>query len=311
MSSLRDSLRTARAYVAAHMPPQPAGVFASSVPLLRVENNVGGTQLCMSLPRALQQRLFSLKCKHFNGASACIGCGRPDDPSTRATALMFAPGSVQIVGAPSVHVLRLLLHKICDVLRAAGHKPHMLFVSIDNRVATGSLGFPVALERMHHCMDGFVTSYEPSLFPGMICMHQQHSQQIVTTLFEGGNVTALGITSLRRASELFLEVAAMARAHRTGLAVNRQKRKSDQRQARLRSEECACETDQARSENKRHVSKLIVAAMRAFVLENTHRMHDPSFSQLMQRHVDDLVRRVQQKHALAAEKRRRQDDVQY
>lgn len=301
---LRAELEAAHAYAAAHMPPQPAGVFSSNVPLLRVENNVGGTQVCMRLPRALQQRLFVLKCKRFNGASACLGAGDPDDPAVRATALIFAPGSVQIVGAPSVHVLRLLLHKICDVLRGAGHRPHMLFVSIDNRVATGGLGFPVALERMHHCMEGFVTTYEPRLFPGMICMHQAHGEQIVMTLFEGGNVTALGIKSLRRTSELFLSVYAMACAHRTAASVNHQKRKSGERRARLASEDMACEVDAARSEGKRRASKLIVAEMRAFVAANAARMLDPGFSRQMQQHVDAIVSRVVAKEDARAKRRR-------
>lgn len=267
MFAPQAQLAQAAAYAARHMPPQAAGIFACDVPLLRVENNVGGTHIGIPLPRALQRRIFSLRNKNFNGASACLGS---DDAHTHGTALLFEPGSIVIVGVPTAPALRLLVHKLCDVLRAVGQRPHILFVSIDNRVATGRLGFPVALERMHRCMEGFVTTYQPDLFPGMICMRQAYREQIVMTLFESGNVTALGIRSIHSGGLVFRQVATMAAANRAppaaaaaaaGQGGLRLRRKSSERMARLLSEETACEADYERESNKRGMNRRVVEEM--------------------------------------------------
>ena len=303
--SIAEQLAHDHAYVAGAMRPQEAGVFSSGVPLLAVENTVGGTMLCMKLPRPLQQQLFSLTIKHFNGASACLGCGTPDDTQLRATALMFEPGSVQYVGAPGVYELHLLNHKVGDTLRASGHRPHILFVSIDNRVATGQIGFPIALERMHHSIEGFVTSYEPKLFPGMICMSQRQNEHIVMTLFEGGKVTALGITSLKVASDVFLQMAAIARAYRVSTSVTTQKRKSEARTARLTTETAACTADQDRATAKRLTGKHVVAAMREVLARNAHRANDPTVWRDVQAEIDKRIN-----DAVAQTGKRRRTDTQ-
>lgn len=284
------ALAEAHNFVRATMRPQEAGVFSSSVPLLAVENTVGGTQLCMVLPRALQQKVVALITKHFNGASACLGCGTPDDQELRATALIFEPGSVQFVGAPGVSALHLLIHKLCDTLRANGHRPHILFVSIDNRVATGKIGFPIALERMYGSIDGFVTSYAPILFPGMICGSQRPGEKIVMTLFEGGKVTALGITSLKVASEVFLQMAMMARMYEVAPAVNTQKRKSEARDARLTTETAACRMDKDRSARKRSVAKLVVKEMHRLLEQHADRANDPTLWREIQQSIDKMIR---------------------
>ena len=301
---MQQQLADAEAYVARHLPAQPAGVFSSTVPLLEVQNTVGGTQLCMQLPRSLQERLFSLQCKHFNGSSACISCGQPDNQQLRATALIFDPGSVQIVGAAGASELRLIIHVLCDVLRADGHRPHILFVSIDNRVATGNLGFPVALERMNGYVTGFVSTYEPDLFPGMICMQQRHTQHFVMTVFERGKVTALGITSLQSASEAFLSLAAMASAYRAPLSVIGQKRKSDARAARVLTEKDVCASDHKIVAAKRNMSKKISSEMRSWTAKNAARLGEPGVWEELEQRLKVIISEAQ----AANNKRRRAGD---
>lgn len=301
LMSRKEKLQNALAYVRAHMPPPPAGPFGSAIPLLRVENNVGGTHFCIEFTKPVQH-LIVLTRKHFNGDSGCLGMGDPDDASCRATSLVFSPGSVQIVGAPSHFVLKLLLHKLGDVLRASGYKPHMLFVSIDNRVATGLLGFPVKLETMHDSIPDFVTSYTPELFPGMICMHQRHAQQMVFTIFGGGKVTALGIQSLELAGELFLKLAMLAKMHIASIVVERQIGKSKRRAAQLLNETAAREADGGRLRGVRAISKEIVETIRDFLAKNAHRQDDPDFLARQKEALDALIANIK---ARADMKRRR------
>lgn len=289
-ASIRAQLAEAHEFIAAYFRPQLAGVYAGDVPLLRVENNVGGTRFCVRLPRATQKRLFTLTCKNFHGTCTRIGLSEElAGQSAHGSALIFEPGSVQVVGAPSMHMLRLLLHRIGDVLRNDGMRPHMLFVSIDNRVATGNFGFPIALERMHGCIPDFLTSYYPNKFPGLICIHQPDGQQFVMMLFESGKATALGLPSPRIANEIFLRMMCIASANKINASVAQQKRKSKERMARMTGETNAREVDSTRESRRIAGAKRIGKAIAEYMEKNKHLRGTPDFERTMRADIDRLV----------------------
>jgi len=278
-----------RAAVARSFRPQSAGMYAGDVPLLRVANVVGGTRLCVELDQQLKDHMFTLDTKQFHGSSARLVLGDLVAGRNVVTALIFRPGSMQIVGAQNATILQLALHRIADVLRAHGRRPHMLFVSIDNCVATSGIDTEIALEQLVDCLYGYDTQYCPGVFPGLICLPFKRGRAPAMMVFESGRMMALGVSSVEAANRTFLSFAAIARSHASGVAVSGQRSKSLERQARSYSEQHAQTIDATRRTRRRVSAQLIGKAVQDFMAETAELRRTPGYSAQLRAHLDRLV----------------------
>jgi len=208
------ALAHAHARVAELLRSPAAGAYASDVHVLRETNNVGGAHINMELPLALQKRVFNVTQKDFTGNARQLSLGSERGYEADATALFFAPGSIQIIGARSDDMICAIIHRICEILRAIGHAPYILYLSIDNKVVKGNVGFAIKLECIHQSLPGFATSYVPQSFPGLICVYQDVERVVTITMFESGRIMALGIQNMQEISEIYLRVISMVTQHR-------------------------------------------------------------------------------------------------
>lgn len=278
----------AAALVHRRLRPQEAGLYAGDVALLAVANVVGGTNFCVNLDPEFKHHICPLATKRFHGSSGRLDLGPLVAGRPRVTALVFGPGSVQIVGAQNSVVLLIALHRIALMLRAHGRQPHMLFVSNDNCVARGAINAEIQLERLHECLLGFDTLYEPERFPGMICLPHDNESGAVMMMFETGCVTALGISSLDVANRKFLELATIARTHARGQALAGQLHKSSERQARCHSEERAQHADPMRRSARRKSGATIIRALQSFTTDNADLRGTPDYNRLLSMYTDAL-----------------------
>lgn len=205
------ALAHAHARVAALLRSPPAGPYASNVVMLRETNNVGGSNINMPLPLDLQKRIFGVTCKDFTGNARQLAIGTDPACQAGATALFFAPGSIQIMGARNKNVVAIIMHRICALLREWGHAPFILYMSIDNLVARGHVGFKIDLTRAHNALPGFATSYAPQSFPGLVCTYQDTVRVVTFVMFKTGSVTALGIQDPRPVNAIYMQLLGMAR----------------------------------------------------------------------------------------------------
>lgn len=204
------ALAHAHRRVASLLQPPPAGPYASNVAVLRESNNVGGSNINMQLPLELQKEVFDVTCKDFTGNTRQVALGTDANSQLNATVLFFEPGSIQIVGARSKSAIMLVIHRICEILRARGHSPFMLYVSIDNTVVRGNVGFKVNLARAHGALPGFDTTYSPAHFPGLVCTYQDTVRVVTFVMFESGRVMALGIQDLMPVNAIYMQLIAMS-----------------------------------------------------------------------------------------------------
>jgi TATA-box binding protein (TBP) (component of TFIID and TFIIIB) len=300
--SLNDRLNSANRYIEQNMGRQLAGKFACGITLLRIENIVGGSYVCVPLPRGMLAQFIPLTCKLFNGPSVSLCFGNPEsslsDERSAMTVLTFKPGSIQGVGAQNINVLRLTFHRFCDQLRTVGLRPYVLFVSKENVVATSSLNHTVEIHKMHKNVTGFHTWFDPMLFPGLILMHKQYGHQIVMTLFDEGNLTALGLLSPDIADDLFLEVAGIAACFRgqpIWAGPSSIKRKSDERFARLCGEESSHIADRSIRGKRLNITSEIRVAIKEFVSANKASMSDEKFVRTIDDHIQNIVKTIKNK----------------
>ena len=209
-------IELARAHVlAARLQSPPAGAYAGNTAVLHETNNVGGTNVCMPLPLELLVALFNVTRKDFTGLIRQLSAGSEPRYATNATALFFTPGSIEIMGARSADSVRVFIHLICRVLRANGHAPYAAYTSIDNKVVSGNLGFPVQLHLIHNNLPGFATSYSPRVFPGLVCTYQDETRVVTITIFDTGRIMALGISDMLIVNSIYMELVAAATSFRT------------------------------------------------------------------------------------------------
>jgi TATA-box binding protein (TBP) (component of TFIID and TFIIIB) len=304
MPAYFDNFDAINAFVKRAMPPIRAGPFAErGVRALRMENNVGGAHVCIPLPPPVQQMVSPTTHKRFNGASTCLMCGSHYGVEVRATALIFRPGSIQIVGASTLHGLRLLLHVYCDKLRAIGLRPHLLFISIDNIVATGSLGFSVSVEQLHGCMPGFITAYSPILFPGLVCMCYLTEPRLSLTLFEGGTCTVLGINNMPDALRAYFLLAQFAAKRKTALPTSSVRKRSHEREARRLEEESLRTLHGGRREAARGKMAVVEQLVARFMEQHAKETRSAALYTALQRYVDDEVAALEKREADERNKR--------
>lgn len=258
------ALAHAHARIATLLHSPPAGPFASNVAVLRETNNVGGSNINMKLPLELQKRVFDVTCKDFTGNARQLAVGTDPACQAGATALFFAPGSIQITGARSKNVIAIMLHRICALLRECGHAPFILYMSIDNTVARGDVGCKIDLARAHHSLPGFATAFSPLSFPGLVCTYQDTVRVVTFVLFKTGRVMALGIQDLRPVNTIYLRLIGMARQ----FAVN------DARGRR--------HIDRAQANADREIAKAISRAVENQLLSNPTMMSSEQLLQQLQ-----------------------------
>lgn len=265
-------LDAARAHVAAALRSPAAGPFASEFAVLCEQNNVGGANLGLLLTPEIKRGIFCTTCKDFTGEIRQLAVGFSPRYEVSATGLFFTPGSVQIMGARSDDAVRLMIHKICQVLRAHGHAPRILFLSVDNKVASGLLGCSIHLEWLHRNLPGFSTVYDPDKFPGIICTYQDAGRVVTFMVFENGKVMGLGIQDMVVANSIYIQLLAMVREFRAKASVEPRRNKSTERIAR----QLNVDRRAGASSVKRATS--IARAVQAMLEENQERANDTAFA---------------------------------
>jgi len=208
------ALTSARARVARLLRSPPAGPYASNISLVIETNNVGGSFLGMPLPPSLQSSLFNVTRKDFTGTIRQLALGYTPEYTIMSTTLFFTTGSVQVMGARSADAIRLVIHHICAVLRANGHRPYIRYMSIDNKVVVANLGFHVDLKQMNGQLHGFATTLTPA-FPGLVCTYQSENRVVTFMVFSSGSVMVLGIQDLTVVNKIYFRLVAMASQFRT------------------------------------------------------------------------------------------------
>ena len=201
----------ARARLAPIFHSPAAGPWASPLRMLGEVNNVGGTNVGIPLSPKVQREVFQVTSKSFTGLIRQLAVGKDPRYISGATGLFFRPGSIEIMGASSEDLIRLLIHAICLRLERYGHRPSIQYVSIDNKVTVGNVGQRIALECLDGNLRGFNVHYDPMIFPGAICTYQDRERVVTMIVFESGSVTALGINDLRKVNDIYLRLAAVAR----------------------------------------------------------------------------------------------------
>lgn len=232
-------LAAAHKIVAERFKPTPAGPYAGDIRVLMEVNNVGGANIGMTLTAEVQRAVMQVTVKEFTGNIRQLASGENPEFAGHATGLFFRPGSIEVMGARSPDLVRLLIHQICRRLREFGYSPSIVFMSIDNRVTTGNLGSYVALERVNDNLPGFSTKYDPTCFPGVICTYTDTHKVVTFLVFENGKVMGLGINDLYTANLIYLTLVAVIQRYRADSSLEHQRNKSFERKARKDNEAVA------------------------------------------------------------------------
>lgn len=280
-------VQCAQGIVSAYFRSPPAGPYASDAPVLKGENNVGGANIGIPLPQAVQRDVLEVTEKDFTGLIRQLQVGENPEYAGSATSLTFGTGSIEVMGARSADLVRIVIHKLCERFERHGLQPDICYMSIDNKVTSGSLGYCVAMERIHKSLPGFETMYVPEDFPGIVCTYQHPNRRVVTfLLFEKGRVMALGIEDMYEASEIFLRLRMMCKDFERDATSIQRKNASAERCARLLNEE-----------RKRGSGKGVVArtkdidkAVQQFLEENRDRMDDTDFSARLSAHLETIYK---------------------
>lgn len=268
-----------------HSPP--AGCYASAIRVLKEENNVGGCNVGMPLPIAVQRRVFCVTQKNFTGTISQLSLGVDPTYQVRATALFFNTGSAEVIGARSADCMRMFNHRLVERLHEAGYtNARLQFLSLDNKVASGHIGYPVALERVHNNLPSFQTHYMPAKFPGCICAYHDNARGIFITMlvFEEGKVMALGIEDIEAANCVFISLVTMCAQFRIPPGAIRQRHKSSERVARLENEQA-----QGGGRGAFARAKAIGKRVTQFLDSNRGRLGDTEFQTTLKRRIDELV----------------------
>jgi len=263
-----------------HSPP--AGSYASSYSLLVEENSVGGTNMgCRLDLRAMLEAFPEVVIKKFTGLIVRVGV-QIGSATVEATALCFEPGSIVVIGARNSEHMRLTMDTLADLLRACGHDVRMSYISLDNKVAGGALGFFVRLEMLHGQLPGFETVYEPLLFPGVVCLCIQHDGPPCTmVVFENGKVQVLGIDDVAMAQELFIVLCTLASPFAADGNTVRQDNKSKERDMRNRNQQAGRLRGRGRGGGGGGIKRGMKAAREIgdYLAQNRHLAHDTRFHQ--------------------------------
>ena len=270
-----------------------AGRLASNRMEMRTANTVGGISIGVPMDAEATNRNFLANAKKdFTGRICQLSAGNGSDV-LYVSALIFVPGSIQFMGARTADAIRITAHEMVGRLRRNGLPAEIRHFSIDNRVMTSSLEITVDLAGLHMNMPGYLTSYCPDLFPGLVC--GSLSEDVVTfMIFEGGKVMALGVNDVERIKEKFWEIYAMAQCHKIDANVSKQSNKSHERSIRKAS----------RGKPSDKENTIVADTMKAFIAQHRGQMHDTEFSQRMQDMVNEEIRK-----AIAAnrEKKKKED----
>lgn len=311
---MQADLAAARRWASAHLRPALAGIYAMDTPQFQIANIVGGIHVGTELKRSKLRSFIPLTNKHFNGSSVGLSFrhGSRDTDVYTATATAFDTGSVQFVGALNVPVFKLMIHKFNEQLRANGLHTRMLFVSIDNVVATSRMGFNVALHKLTY-IPGFSIVYVPDDFPGLVCSSTRLHNPTVTLLFESGRATVLGITSVSSAIEQFMELRVVGRLNQMPESVKLQKAKSRQRSARLADETDAWKHDDTTSKSNRgaKICSVAIAARDRFRDMFPHLLDTQEGERQMDAYIQNAVAEAQSKAAAKRPRGKRATQLLY
>ena len=278
-----------------------AGPYASDVPVLKGENNVGGANIGIPLPHSIQRYVLEVTEKDFTGLIRQLQVGENVDFCGSATSLTFNTGSIEIMGARSADLVRLVIHKLCELFEKYGLCPDICYMSIDNKVTSGALGYCVSMERIHKSLPGFETTYEPADFPGIICTYNHPSRRVVTFLvFEKGRVMALGIDDIYEASKIFLRLRIMCRDFERDPSSIQQTNASAERSARLLNEDKKRGAGKAVAPRSERIDKEVLKFLEA----NNAKLNDTDFSAHLDTQLMEIYRGVD-----ATEKRSVDDDT--
>lgn len=164
----RYSAEQDRSLVERHFRSPPAGLLESTVSMPHYRNFVGGCRLETRLLRSSMFRMFSaIVGENFTGATLRI-------VPPNVTLLIFENGSVRVIGAAAADAIPYALQQFRVYLARRGYKPVLRKMSIDNRVASGNVLFPLCLEQLHASIKrgesplGGFSVYMPELFPGLV-----------------------------------------------------------------------------------------------------------------------------------------------
>lgn len=295
-----DDAAAIRQRVRANLYSPPAGGMASKYRMLVNCNTVGGTNIGIPLPPALLNRIYPMTTRrHFTGiimqlalnAGICVA---------EVTALQFLPGSIQLVGARNEFIIYLACHTLVDLYRSHGLAAHTNFISIDNRVASGDMGFHMELERLGQSMLGWLTVYKPELFPGRVCCRMKDDGKAVTIMvFQNGKIMALGINDAVETNEDYLTLCAIASQYRLDENSARLENKGRGRTARNINQKtggsaagavaatAAAVPGAGRGSHK--TGARITSLVKHYLENNRHRMHDTDFAQNMQAEIERLI----------------------
>jgi TATA-box binding protein (TBP) (component of TFIID and TFIIIB) len=272
-----DDAALAAERIERHLHSPPAGAYASAYSLLVEENSVGGTNMgCRLDLRAMLEAFPEVVIKKFTGLIVRVGV-QIGAATVEATALCFEPGSIVIIGARNSEHMRLTMDTLADLLRACGHDVRMSYISLDNKVAGGALGFFVRLEMLHDQLPGFETVYEPLLFPGVVCLYiQPDGPPCTMVVFENGKVQVLGIDDVAVAQERFIVLCTLASQFAADGNTARQDNKSKERDMRNRNQQAG------RLRGRGGGLKRGMKAAREiseYLAQNRHLAHDTRFHQ--------------------------------
>ncbi len=270
-----------------------AGRLASGRMDMRVANTVGGIGIGVLMDAQVTgQNILANAKKDFTGIICQMSAGQGADV-LYVSALIFVPGSIQFMGARTADAIRLAAHELIGHLRRNRIMAHIMHFSIDNRVMTSSLEFSVDLAALHGNMPGYLTSYCPDLFPGLVC--GSLTEDVVTfMIFEGGKVMALGVNDVERIKDKFWEIYAIAQQHKIDQNVSKQSNKSHDRSIRKAS--------RGRPSNKE--GDLVAKVMKDFISRHREQMQDTAFSMRIQEVVDAEIRK-----AIATAREKKQHDA--
>ena len=115
---------------------------------------------------------------------------RLTDP--RTTALVFASGKIVCIGAKTVNLAKLAMSHYFRKIRRVCPESIMCNVTIQNMVASGSLGRPIDVGEIAQ-KHRLVSIYSPELFPGLRLRIVTRQNKIMKTLvFKQGTAVIIG-----------------------------------------------------------------------------------------------------------------------
>jgi len=126
----------------------------------------------------------------------------------QVSANIFKSGKVVLAGIKRLRDSQRCAYAVANTLREININAEMRDFKVRNIVGSGyfqgSVDLPSIHESLRNKQDLIIPSYEPELFPGLICRKKNSSERI--TIFTSGKYNITGCINQRQMDELFYKI---------------------------------------------------------------------------------------------------------